>query len=640
MQASRQPARPLALADGGSTRQRAVPGLAPGQPIAATGPGCVWPTGATTDPDAADPTVPTRDALRACCYLDHERELSLGLRLGQAGGPDAAWGWLHAALVQVRMAPLAEAAGALERPRQAFSAVGDATGLAWCDEALAILRRREGDFAASAALHASIDARTGIDREPLYRFVALNSRAITNKLQGDHDLALRQHYAAQESAFEWGHPGPQISALSNLGGHHADLFNLEDARSLIEQALQQALAAGMSLGVAMSALNLVRVYYSAGEPDKARAMVAFALDDRAPRVSAVAQHHPIPLALGHLAGGEIDTALGFLQRHDPLDFNGGDGLCEWSWIKARCLLALGDAAGARAIGEQFLARRRQTEISDRPYDSMQLLDALAEACGQLGDHKAGFDWQREAHARYVQLVGRSARARHIALEVGHQLASARRERDHAVQSRQTAEEDRRRLSDLNAALQAKVAETERLHQELKEQALRDPLTGLHNRRHLFEAGPALLQLAQRRHEALCVAIIDLDHFKRLNDTFGHAAGDHLLKYFAELLRQHLRACDIVCRYGGEEFVAVMPGAGCTQARGVLQRLQDELQRQPQPPGHDQALRSSFSAGVAQFPDHGQTLEQLLARADQALYRAKHLGRARAEQAAAPAPDAG
>ena len=587
-----------------------------------------------TQPTPAAAPVPTLENLRACCYLDHESETALGRRLGEAGGADAAWGWLHVALVQARLGALDEAGAALRRPRQAFSSAGNAEGLAWCDEALAILLRRQGDFAASASLQAEIDARSDFIRDPLYRFVALNSRAIGAKAKADVDLALRLFYAANEAALECSLPGPRMTALANLGGYHMELFNLDDARRLSREALELALAAHVPSIVTVSATNLVFIHHASGEPRKAREMAAFMLENPQHLLPGIARLQPKALALGHLAVGEIDAALGYLRDERTADFGDGDGLCDWAWIKARCLLARADAAGARAVAEELLRHRRQHQINDNPYAMMQLLEVLADACEQLGDHKAALGWQREAHARYVHLVGRSARARQIVLEVGHQLASARRERDRAVQSHRTAENDRRRLAELNAALQAKIAETEQLHLQLKEQALHDPLTGLHNRRYLFEAGPSALHLARRNDEVACVALVDLDHFKLLNDTCGHAAGDHVLQRFAELLREHLRGSDIVCRYGGEEFVAVMPGLGCGQAQAVLERLQEELQQQPQPPGLRRALRCSFSAGIAQFPQHGNTLEQLLARADKALYRAKHLGRSRAEQASA------
>jgi len=233
---------------------------------------------------------------------------------------------------------------------------------------------------------------------------------------------------------------------------------------------------------------------------------------------------------------------------------------------------------------------------------------------------------------YEQLVGRSARARFIALQVGHELSTAQRERDVALDSRRSVEDDHRRLALLNEALQVKIAETQMLHARLQEQAVRDPLTGLHNRRHLFDVAPGLLELARRNDRPLCVALIDLDHFKLLNDTYGHQAGDAELQRFAGLLPQLLRRSDVICRHGGEEFVAVMPDIDADGAAAVLSRLLEVYQTPTQDCGARRPPSCSFSAGIAIFPKHGHTLEQLLSRADRALYSAKRLGRARIERA--------
>jgi diguanylate cyclase (GGDEF)-like protein len=284
------------------------------------------------------------------------------------------------------------------------------------------------------------------------------------------------------------------------------------------------------------------------------------------------------------------------------------------------------------VAERTLEQRRARGQADQPYDQMELHKVLADACEQVGDTRAALRYLREAHARYEQLVGRSARARHVALEINHRLAAAQRERDAALDSRRSAEDARLRRAELNAARQAQVAQTEQLHERLREQALNDPLTGLHNRRYLFEVAPGLLDLARRQGKPLCVVLLDLDHFKLLNDTYGHQAGDLVLQRFANLLRQMLRSSDVVCRHGGEEFVAVMPDIDGAGAQQMLTRLLGALQTLPPEPGRRRMPNTSFSAGIALFPRHGNTLEQLLSRADRALYAAKNQGRARIEQA--------
>ncbi|MDE2146099.1 MAG: GGDEF domain-containing protein [Burkholderiales bacterium] len=579
---------------------------------------------------AADDGAATLARAWELSYLDPMAARAIGLRLAETGGADAAEGWLHAALVDLRLGPVEAGLQALARARAGFAASAggpDRRGLALCDEAQAIALRRQGDYEAAAYLQAQIDARDEVDREPMHAFLAANSRAITATLRGDPGSALRLFYAAADAAGRTGWLGPRLTALCNLGDQHKALSNWEDARRLSEQALALARAAGAPQVVLTAALNLVVIHHAEGHDAQARATTEFLLTHPELLPPDALRHNPLQLALGHLCAGEIDEALGYLDGGAAVDPGDGDGMTFWAWLKARCLLARGDAAGARALGERILAQRRP---SDQPNDMMALYGALADACERSGDAAAALGHLRRSQALYEELMGRGARARYIALEVSHELAQAKRERDLAVDSHRTAEDDRRRLAELNAALQAQIAETEMLHTRLREQALRDPLTGLHNRRYLFEIAPGLLELARRQSAALCVVLVDLDHFKLLNDTYGHQAGDLVLQRFSALLTQMLRRSDVVCRHGGEEFVALMPDIDAEGAQAMLRRLLDAFQAQQAELGRRRLPGCSFSAGIAVFPRHGATLEQLLSRADRGLYAAKHRGRARIE----------
>jgi diguanylate cyclase (GGDEF)-like protein len=346
----------------------------------------------------------------------------------------------------------------------------------------------------------------------------------------------------------------------------------------------------------------------------------------------VRERFALPLALGHVAADETEEALRCLRAVDADRLRDAGSRVFWAWLMARCLLAQHDATGALAVAERTLQAIQQRGLVAPPFDMMSLHRVLADAAEASGDTATALRCMRRAHAQYEQMVGRSARARYIALQVKHQLDEAQRERDAAVHGHRSAEVDRRRLAELNDALLTKVAETEMLHARLREQALRDPLTGLHNRRYLFEIVPGMLELARRHGRPLCVVLIDLDHFKLLNDTCGHAAGDLVLQSFSSLLRELLRKSDVPCRHGGEEFVAVMPDIDAEGAHTMLTRLLETFSAQQFELGRRRLPSGTFSAGIAVFPCHGNTLEQLLSRADRALYAAKHQGRARVEMA--------
>lgn len=169
---------------------------------------------------------------------------------------------------------------------------------------------------------------------------------------------------------------------------------------------------------------------------------------------------------------------------------------------------------------------------------------------------------------------------------------------------------------------------QKLRETLSEQVIRDPLTGLFNRRYLDEILPLELQRIISEKNVLCVAMMDLDYFKYFNDTNGHEAGDIVLKFTGALLRKEYRGNDIACRFGGEEFILILFGASLQDAFMRLQRTQQEINKaQLYFQGH--ALpKITISIGIAEAPTHGTTVEEIILAADEALYHAKSLGRDR------------
>lgn len=183
------------------------------------------------------------------------------------------------------------------------------------------------------------------------------------------------------------------------------------------------------------------------------------------------------------------------------------------------------------------------------------------------------------------------------------------------------------LRNANLHLQGQFKEIETLQVELREQAIRDPLTGLHNRRFLDEVLLPIFETALSNQQPVSMVMVDLDRFKNLNDEYGHHAGDLVLQQLAQLLMRFSRGGDVICRYGGEEILAVLPGVGAEVAarrveewRAAWAALVIEHA--------DHRLQNTFSAGVAAFPAHGATSDDVLRAADRALYVAKDAGRNR------------
>jgi diguanylate cyclase (GGDEF)-like protein len=167
-----------------------------------------------------------------------------------------------------------------------------------------------------------------------------------------------------------------------------------------------------------------------------------------------------------------------------------------------------------------------------------------------------------------------------------------------------------------------------LRETLRKQATQDNLTGLYNRHYLDARFEQEFDRTQRKGAPLAVVMLDIDHFKRFNDTFGHAAGDHVLTELGKVIRSAGRKSDVACRYGGEEFLLFMPE---TAAQVALKRAEEirEAVKKLHLTWEGQALGAvTLSAGVAAYPEHGSDPAALLRCADQALYRAKELGRDR------------
>lgn len=189
-------------------------------------------------------------------------------------------------------------------------------------------------------------------------------------------------------------------------------------------------------------------------------------------------------------------------------------------------------------------------------------------------------------------------------------------------------EARQRLAVTMAEHIAMALSNLRLHETLRSQSIRDPLTGLFNRRFMEESLALEVRRAARNQRPLGVIILDLDHFKHFNDTFGHEAGDTLLKELGALLQTNIRGEDIACRYGGEEFTLILPEGNLEITRQRAEFLCNAIRNLDMQYRGRSLGRITASMGVAVFPDHGRTGKALLEVADAALYKSKDQGRDR------------
>ena len=236
-------------------------------------------------------------------------------------------------------------------------------------------------------------------------------------------------------------------------------------------------------------------------------------------------------------------------------------------------------------------------------------------------HKGGYwVWIQGAGG----VVEQDADNRPLRLCGTHQDISSRKrveaERDELIRSLQQALDT---IAETNMELQSQIAQKEALEKKLAHRAMHDYLTDLPNKALLIEQAEQVLSLARRHAEMVGVLFIDLDNFKQINDSLGHGIGDAVLVEFAIRLSEAVRECDVVARWGGDEFVAVLPNCNSVAdieliARRVLQKCEQPLESVP-----DATLAASI--GVALFPDHADNLSRLIAVADSAMYAAKEAG---------------
>ena len=351
---------------------------------------------------------------------------------------------------------------------------------------------------------------------------------------------------------------------------------------------------------------------------------------------------PIGLAfanyrLGVLAGesGNWDEALSNLDNALPELTNAGDATMIFN------------AQRARAKAFAHLERRRDSLEALARADAIRskidsfwmeatYLSSAAEVYAKLGDFDKAYRNQvllRDAEQRNV-----TAAREKDAAEVQTRFEVKQKEAENSLLRARERESEARRVALILAlvlllfvlgGLGLFLYRQSQQNRRFSSLAMRDDLTGLPNRRSILEFARAKLRLSRVDDLRMCLALIDIDHFKTINDACGHAVGDAVLLSFAQTCAHQLRSNDRLGRYGGEEFLLIMPGSDLSQVPLVFTRLRDAIQQIHVPgllPGHT----LTFSMGVAEVEGPADDLDRLIKRADDALYRAKQGGRDRYE----------
>jgi diguanylate cyclase len=248
-----------------------------------------------------------------------------------------------------------------------------------------------------------------------------------------------------------------------------------------------------------------------------------------------------------------------------------------------------------------------------------MVGVFLDRLGALGSATGEYSARMDDYSRRIQ---EADDLRSLAELVAQLMADTRGVQADIVRSRDELLEARRQAQQYEARVEKLEKELETVAGLVRE----DALTGALNRRGLEEAFAAETARGERRGSALSLAVLDIDNFKQLNDRLGHQAGDAALAHLAQIVRGAVRPSDVVARFGGEEFVILLPDTGCEEAVNVMVRVQRELTRRFFLHNNEKVL-ITFSAGVAERVD-GEAREQLIERADRAMYAAKRSGKNR------------
>ena len=424
-------------------------------------------------------------------------------------------------------------------------------------------------------------------------------------------------------------PGLVANVQMNIGHSHLLVGNVDLASTYLQEAWRLYQPLPLTPRKLAAARALAQCLMAMSETRRADAVIQAALEARPSLASSLFLSGALLVAAeARLKLGDRAAATALLDEAEANADAGAEPgvLVHVAYVRALLLLELGDIASAAQVGE---AGCRLIPRNTHKLGVQACLDLTARLQARVGNYQRAYELQCQVVAMRADLAKKSAEVRHVDLHVEHQTHLARMEIEHARRERAIAEAAEVAIIQKNQLLQQRLREVERLQESLRELANRDALTGLYNRRYLGEALPGLVSMASRRDDRIVVILIDLDHFKKVNDVYGHQMGDLVLEGFADLVRDAFRAHDLCCRYGGEEFCVVMADTDDIAAHERVEELQERLGERVFVSGDRELTRVGFSAGIVTFKaDPRMDLDLVFRRADQALYASKDAGRRR------------
>lgn len=483
--------------------------------------------------------------------------------------------------------------------------------------------RRAEDLAGKRAELADVD-------RALVHF-ALADHAARNDRTG---AALRHYYQALQFAQKAASPAFVIQIQNRLGTCQHGLGNLMEARLQLESALVVHEMHPSPLHAPVLASNLALVLAELGENEAAYEVMRThrsGLDKVEPRnwgfIPAVSAF--VAAKTGRLDEARAEMAVGE-RAVAPLAAADADSAnllrVQLLWTGALVDQAEGKLRPALAKVQKGLELLRQTP--EQVYE-LNMLQLAAVLHAGVGDFQTAYRLQGAYVAMQRERQGSGARTLSLSLQIRHEVEETIRERDRAIQARDEATAAQAKLRELNAALESRLGEIEDLKRQLRDQAIRDSLTGLYNRPYLEEAMFGVMRQAHRAKKPLCVALLDVDGFRELNEAYGHSFADAVLAGLAEILLKGTRDSDIVSRYGGQEFCLVFADMEPDLVQRRIESMIEEFGRLELCSAGRELKGAAFSAGIVRFPTDAATFDQLATLADCAMNLAKERGGARA-----------
>jgi diguanylate cyclase (GGDEF)-like protein len=435
-------------------------------------------------------------------------------------------------------------------------------------------------------------------------------------IAGDAPRAIVTLQEGADLAARLGARREEAKLLGNLGFLYGDTDG-----TAYEAYTRRALGIAREIGdtrlIALSLCNLGGALVQQGRYEDARAC----LDEGAPiaranGLSDIAALFDAALGGLHASTGDMDTALRAYRRSsDHFAANGDTFQVSRQHVTvARHLVRAGRFAEARERAEQGLGMTLAEGGETHHTVAWQAHTVLADALEGMGDVRGALVALRAANARRERLLEDRSAERLRLLTLQGDIERTSRE---AAEARARAVE-----------LERSLAEQSALREGFEHLVRTDALTGLYNRRHVHEIATKELARMGRSWRPMCVALIDADAFKSVNDTHGHAAGDDVLVEIGKVLREGLRDGDIAARWGGEEFCAILPDTDAAGGLAAMERLLRALRETPLAT-RASPIRVTASVGVAAARKGDRSLDALLTRAYGALYAAKRAGRDRA-----------